>query len=111
MSSFVELKRGLQKQRAVALYRRSLKVLSDWAVHRDLFYTESEKLRTQFEANSTADLHHTERLLERGEQQLLKWKHPDPYIVAYAPGGSLFQRNPPFPPEMHQHLDFGREGH
>ena len=76
-----------------------------------------------------ADLHQSERLLERGEQQLLKWKHPDPYIgehkhstvhalhmshqaampaaqtmshcaVAYAPGGSLFQRNPPFPPEV-----------
>ena len=34
-------------------------------------------------------------LLERGEEKLFQESHPDRYIVAYLPGGSLYMRNAP----------------
>lgn len=43
MSAFppaVLAKRAVQKERARYLYRRSLKTILSWAVHRDLFYVE-----------------------------------------------------------------------
>ncbi|CAL1353716.1 unnamed protein product [Linum trigynum] len=39
-----------------------------------------------------------DRLIADGEAQYNKWRHPDPYIVPWAPGGSKFTRNPT-PPE------------
>lgn len=36
-------------------------------------------------------------LLQRTEEELEKWKHPDPYIPPTAPGGSKYERNIPAP--------------
>jgi hypothetical protein len=44
-------RRFLQQQRCRILYRKALKSVLDWAVHRDIFYIEGEKTRLQFEAN------------------------------------------------------------
>lgn len=37
-------RRFLQQQRCRILYRKSLKCVLDWAVHRDIFYIEVEPL-------------------------------------------------------------------
>ena len=50
-------------------------------------------------------------LVKRGEAELASKAHPDLYTVPYRPGGTLYARNPPVSPELHQQLDFGREGH
>lgn len=49
-------------------------------------------------------------LLKRGEAELAAKSHPDLYTVPYRPGGTLYARNPPVSSELHQQLDFGREG-
>ena len=86
-----------------------------------------------------ADMGLAERLVDKGEAKLSEYQHPDPYIVPYYTGaqaaasmtgsstpvlstcngqylahtgGSLYARNPPFPKELQQHLNWGREnGH
>lgn len=103
-------KRAVQKERARLLYRRSLKTLLSWAVHRDLFYVEADKTRAAFEANKDeVNLARIDRLLQEGENKLAKLAHPDPYTVPWAPGGSKYARNPPVPPEIGLVYDFGRQ--
>lgn len=101
---------ALQKSRITNLYRTSLKQLLSWVVSREVWYTEAEKIRKEFDANANIDdPHEIERLLQKGEARLREFAHPDPYIVPYRPGGSLFARNPPMPEEMSIQLDFTRE--
>ncbi|OYW79389.1 MAG: hypothetical protein B7Z19_05320 [Polynucleobacter sp. 32-46-5] len=38
------------------------------------------------------------RIMREGRERLEKHHHPDPYIVSYMPGGTLFMRNPSFQP-------------
>ena len=103
---------ALQRTRAPALYRTSLKQLLSWVVSREVFYEEASKIRSEFEQNkAVSDTAENERLLKEGEAKLKAYEHPDPYIVPYRPGGSMFARNPPFVEGTGIHLDFGREGH
>jgi len=37
--------------------------------------------------------------LQKGQDRLSQNTHPDPYIMPYMPGGSLFMRNSPLPLE------------
>ncbi|PRW45557.1 NADH dehydrogenase [ubiquinone] 1 beta subcomplex subunit 9 [Chlorella sorokiniana] len=103
---------AVQRLRAIHLYRHSLKNMLSWAVRREVFYAEAERIRGEFDQLKTLDDPiQIERALERGEARLRDHQHPDPYIVPYRPGGSMYARNPPFDPSVHIHLDFGREGH
>lgn len=36
-------------------------------------------------------------LKQSGLDELFEYTHPDPYVVAYMPGGTLYMRNPPPP--------------
>ncbi len=47
--------------------------------------------------------------MARGEARLAAKSHPDIYKVPYRPGGTLYARNPPVDPRLHQEFDFGRE--
>lgn len=38
--------RELQKQRAITLYRQSLKNVLSWSVHRDIFYKQVSQVRS-----------------------------------------------------------------
>lgn len=58
---------------------------------------------------SQADQFEAARLLARGEARLASKSHPDVYKVPYRPGGTLYARNPPVDPRLHQEFDFGRE--
>ncbi|PSS26016.1 NADH dehydrogenase [ubiquinone] 1 beta subcomplex subunit like [Actinidia chinensis var. chinensis] len=105
-------RRAAQKERVRILYRRALKDTLNWAVHRHLFYQDASELREKFDANKNVDgIETIERLIADGEAAYNKWRHPDPYIVPWAPGGSKFNRNPTPPPGIEIVYDFGREDH
>ncbi|PTD01534.1 hypothetical protein FCULG_00009866 [Fusarium culmorum] len=99
-----------------SLYRRSLKLALDWAVHRHLWRGQALYIRSLFEANrSVTDPRHQrvgsyglverdtkadiviQALLSETEKLLESWKHPDPYTPPTAPGGSKYERNLPSP--------------
>ncbi|KAF5647413.1 NADH dehydrogenase (ubiquinone) 1 beta subcomplex 9 [Fusarium sp. NRRL 52700] len=81
-----------------SLYRRSLKLALDWAVHRHLWRGQAMYIRSLFEANrNVTDPRHQRALLTETEKLLESWKHPDPYTPPTAPGGSKFERNLPSP--------------
>ncbi len=64
-----------------------------------MFLTEGEKIRLEFDKNASLnpDSWKAQYLIRRGTEKLHEYTHPDPYIRAYMPGGSLFMRNPPLP--------------
>lgn len=80
------------------LYRNSLKTLRNWTVQRGVWYTEAERLRSEFEKNKDiSDPALSALQLAKGEAILKKYYHPDPYIVPHDFGGSKWERNVPFP--------------
>ncbi|GLT86148.1 hypothetical protein SLE2022_043080 [Rubroshorea leprosula] len=80
----------------------------NWAVHRHLFYQDASDLRERFDANKhVQDLDTIDRMLAEGEATYNKWRHPDPYIVTWAPGGSKFTRNPTPPAGIEIVYDYG----
>ncbi|KAK4405308.1 Epimerase family protein SDR39U1, chloroplastic [Sesamum angolense] len=92
-------RRAAQKERVRILYRRALKDTLNWAVHRHLFYPDADALREKFETNrNVEDIELIDRMIAAGEATYNKWRHPDPYIVPWAPGGTKFCRNPTPPP-------------
>ncbi|GMI88126.1 B22 subunit of eukaryotic mitochondrial Complex I [Hibiscus trionum] len=103
-------RRAAQKERVRILYRRALKDTLNWAVHRHLFYQDASDLREKFEAHKHAeDLDTIDKMIAAGEATYNKWRHPDPYIVPWAPGGSKFTRNPVPPSGIEIVYDYGRE--
>mmetsp|Transcript_20827 Transcript_20827/g.30022 ORF Transcript_20827/g.30022 Transcript_20827/m.30022 type:complete len:163 (+) Transcript_20827:113-601(+) len=87
-------------QEVAQLYRHSLKVLSSWAIDREIFNDEATKLRARFDANRGCNSSKAATLLKDGKDELFTFTHPDPYCVPFMPGGSLFMRNPPLPLEV-----------
>lgn len=86
------------KQKVLSLYRRSLKLSLDWAVHRKLWRGQALYIRSLFEANkSIQDPRMQQELFRETEEILDEWKHPDPYFPPTAPGGSKYERNLPAP--------------
>ncbi|KAF2658146.1 hypothetical protein K491DRAFT_776694 [Lophiostoma macrostomum CBS 122681] len=84
------------KTTVLRLYRRSLKLTLDWAVHRYLWRGQALYIRGLFEANRHVSEPRQQRVLINETQALLeKWKHPDPYRPPTAPGGSKYERNLP----------------
>ncbi|RAL06301.1 NADH dehydrogenase [ubiquinone] 1 beta subcomplex subunit 9 [Aspergillus ibericus CBS 121593] len=81
-----------------SLYRRSLKLALDWAVHRQIWRGQAVYIRSLFEANKDVrDPRQQKVLLQETEKLLETWKHPDPYRAPTAPGGSKYERNLPAP--------------
>ncbi|OJK00602.1 hypothetical protein ASPACDRAFT_116805 [Aspergillus aculeatus ATCC 16872] len=83
---------------AASLYRRSLKLALDWAVHRQVWRGQAVYIRSLFDANKDVrDPRQQKVLLQETEKLLETWKHPDPYRAPTAPGGSKWERNLPAP--------------
>ncbi|KAF2087233.1 hypothetical protein K490DRAFT_66098 [Saccharata proteae CBS 121410] len=86
------------KSTVCSLYRRSLKLSLDWAVHRYLWRGQALYIRELFEANKhVSEPRQLKRIIQETEDLLEKWKHPDPYKPPTAPGGSKYERNLPAP--------------
>jgi NADH dehydrogenase (ubiquinone) 1 beta subcomplex subunit 9 len=97
------------KTRALRLYRHSLKTCLSWCVMRDIFYTERDRIRNEFESNRDLTSAQAIKKIEEGFETLDSYAHPDPYIIPTMYGGSKYARNPPVPGEVHVIRDFGRE--
>ena len=89
--------RTLAPLQVARLYRKGLRILGSWAVDRQVFLNEADKLRAEFEANRSANPALCVRLFKEAEERVVEFTHPDPYCVPGMPGGSLFMRNPPLP--------------
>uniref|UniRef100_A0A7I4E1N8 NADH dehydrogenase [ubiquinone] 1 beta subcomplex subunit 9 n=1 Tax=Physcomitrium patens TaxID=3218 RepID=A0A7I4E1N8_PHYPA len=89
----VAARRALQQQRTRVLYRKALRNVLSWAVHRDIFYVEAQKMREQFEMNKDlSNLETIDRLLYEGESRVEKFQHPDPYIGNVLPYITVFSK-------------------
>ncbi|CAM8926485.1 hypothetical protein QQ045_022982 [Rhodiola kirilowii] len=103
-------RRAAQKERVRILYRRALKDTLNWAVHRHLFYQDASELREKFEANrNVEDADRIDRMIEQAEATYQNFRHPDPYVVPWAPGGSKFTRNPIPPAGIEIVYNYGKE--
>lgn len=83
------------------LYRKSLKLVSDWYWQVDEARAKALIVRHMFEENR--DLVSPQEIVEslqRTEHMLALYAHPQPYIRPSAPGGSKWERNVPFPQEV-----------
>ena len=78
---------------------RCLRHLTSWVESRDLWNDEATKIRTEFNKNMNVDSATAARLMREGREALATQAHPDNYIHAAMPGGSLFMRNPAIPLE------------
>mmetsp|Transcript_22212 Transcript_22212/g.56927 ORF Transcript_22212/g.56927 Transcript_22212/m.56927 type:complete len:110 (-) Transcript_22212:158-487(-) len=98
------------RARCMRLYRRALKDNLNWVFSRDVWMAEAVEIRKQFEAyKHVKEPSAVSALLDKGEAQLAGEVHPNPYIVPYFYGGSLYARNPPVPEEIKIHKDWARE--
>merc|ERR1712188_147949 len=103
---------AVHRVKVMRLYRQALKTMMSWAVQRELIYQKMGEIRAEFEANKDVPtIAEAEGLIQAGHKKLEEYAHPDPYIVPYYIGGSMYARNPPFPKEIHTHMNFGREGY
>jgi len=101
-----------------SLHASSLRNLVSWCESRELFNEEATKIRAEFDANKNlaigiklyvlefatswlfiVDSALVTRLVREAKERLQAQTHPDPYIMSYMPGGSLFMRNPALPYE------------
>lgn len=81
------------RSRVASLYKRALKLSRDWAVQRDTWRIEVMHIRKRFEENRhVTNPRLLENLLSKAQEELTEFKHPDPYIVPTAPGGSKVRR-------------------
>mmetsp|Transcript_34432 Transcript_34432/g.63004 ORF Transcript_34432/g.63004 Transcript_34432/m.63004 type:complete len:157 (-) Transcript_34432:129-599(-) len=98
MKHYVQAKPDLTHPQAVCrLYRASLRCLASWAVDRGVFNEEATRIQGLFRVNADCSAGKAKRLMREAEEELFGLTHPDKYIPAYMPGGSLFMRNPPLP--------------
>ena len=84
-------------QRVCRLYRNALKTQNSWAVDRQVFIAEADKMRAEFDkhAQLAATSVEARNLLERGEEKLFQESHPRPLHCGIPAGGSLYMRNAP----------------
>ena len=79
---------------------RSLRNLTSWVENRELWCEQATKIRSRFNENKNVDAALARRLIREGSEELSSQTHPDNYIAAFMPGGSLFMRNPAIPLEV-----------
>lgn len=82
------------------LYRASLRTSRDWAIDYELWVEDAAKIQARFRANADKSVTEGRFLVEKGKQELMRHRHPEPYIPIYQSGGSSYQRNVPPPPEV-----------
>jgi NADH dehydrogenase (ubiquinone) 1 beta subcomplex subunit 9 len=86
------------KQRVTRMYKATLKTLNDWAIYRDVWSRAAGQAQKIFRSRqSEVNPVLIEQFCAQGESWLQDHQHPDPYIMAYRPGGTLYQRNEPLP--------------
>lgn len=87
-------------QRVTRLYRASLRTARDWLIDTDAWIEECINIQSRFRVNKDKSITEGRFLVEKGMEELLSRRHPEPYVPIYMPGGSSYQRNVPPPPEL-----------
>ena len=83
------------------MYRQSLRLAFSWCIDRNVFLDKADEIRAQFDAvKGKPSDGNVKGAMEYCQAQMLKYAHPDPYVIAWMPGGSKFMRNPPPPPDI-----------
>eukprot|EP00731_Ephydatia_muelleri_P018747 Em0011g787a len=97
-------------QRVTRLYRNAQKHLLSWTVDRQAWRQEAVILRAKFDAHKDLkDIARAAQLLEEGEREFERRKHPDPYISPEAPEGSKWERNMAPPPHVLEMLPIEKQ--
>ncbi|CAO3699332.1 unnamed protein product [Rhizopus microsporus] len=77
-----------------SLYKRSLKLSLDWYIQRDLWRQKALEIRARFEQNKhVTNPKEIRALIEKTEQELQEFAHPDPYRLPTGPDGTKWERN------------------
>lgn len=89
------------KQRVTRLYRNALRLQFSWAVDREIYLEKADEIRAEFDKlkDLPEKASRVQQALAEADEKLVKYTHPDPYVIPYMPGGSKFMRNSPPPPE------------
>ncbi|XP_059205866.1 NADH dehydrogenase [ubiquinone] 1 beta subcomplex subunit 9 [Centropristis striata] len=81
------------QQKVLRLYKKSLRHLESWCVHRDKYRYHAVLMRARFEENrEEKDLVKATMLLRAGEEEFWERQHPDPYVFIDSPGGTSYER-------------------
>ncbi|KAA8499729.1 NADH dehydrogenase ubiquinone 1 beta subcomplex subunit 9 [Porphyridium purpureum] len=90
------------KQQVLRLYRQSIRTAKDWTYYwdYDTWIQECQKLQAEFRKNKDVSLAEGRVLVQKGLAKLLDYRHPEPMILPYRPGGCTYQRNVPMCPTL-----------
>ncbi|XP_051827038.1 NADH dehydrogenase [ubiquinone] 1 beta subcomplex subunit 9 [Antechinus flavipes] len=81
------------RQKVLRLYKRALRHLESWVIHRDDYRFKACLLRARFENHKNeTDMVKATKLLMQGEEEFWANQHPQPYIFPDSPGGTSFER-------------------
>ncbi|NWX87303.1 NDUB9 dehydrogenase, partial [Nothoprocta pentlandii] len=81
------------QQKVLRLYKKSLRHLESWCIHRDKYRYFAVLLRAQFDQHKhEKDMVKATELLKAGEQEFWERQHPQPYIFPDSPGGTAYER-------------------
>ncbi|XP_004679656.1 PREDICTED: NADH dehydrogenase [ubiquinone] 1 beta subcomplex subunit 9 [Condylura cristata] len=81
------------QQKVLRLYKRSLRHLESWCIHRDKYRYFACLLRARFDKHKNEkDMVRATQLLRAGEEEFWHKQHPQPYIFPDSPGGTSYER-------------------
>lgn len=81
------------QQKVLRLYKRALRHLESWCVHRDKYRYFACLMRARFEEHKNEkDMVKATQLLREAEEEFWHNQHPQPYIFPDSPGGTSYER-------------------
>uniref|UniRef100_A0A3Q2I1D9 NADH dehydrogenase [ubiquinone] 1 beta subcomplex subunit 9 n=2 Tax=Equus TaxID=9789 RepID=A0A3Q2I1D9_HORSE len=81
------------QQKVLRLYKRALRHLESWCIHRDKYRYFACLLRARFEEHKNEkDMVKATQLLREAEEEFWYNQHPQPYIFPESPGGTSYER-------------------
>lgn len=81
------------RQKVLRLYKRALRHLESWCVHRDKYRYFACLMRARFEEHKNEkDMMKATQLLRQAEEEFWQNQHPQPYIFPDSPGGTSYER-------------------
>uniref|UniRef100_A0A8C7EJB0 NADH dehydrogenase [ubiquinone] 1 beta subcomplex subunit 9 n=1 Tax=Neovison vison TaxID=452646 RepID=A0A8C7EJB0_NEOVI len=81
------------QQKVLRLYKRALRHLESYCVHRDKYRYFACLMRARFEEHKNEkDMVKATQLLRAAEEEFWNNQHPQPYIFPDSPGGTSYER-------------------
>lgn len=81
------------QQKVLRLYKRALRHLESWCIHRDKYRYFACLMRARFEEHKNEkDMVKATQLLREAEEEFWQNQHPQPYIFPDSPGGTSYER-------------------